>query len=67
MKDTQRTSPDLAPEQEQIVRSHWEWGAVTHYSGSSLPCLFLALFLLCWTMAMLVRASERSHLCSSPR
>jgi hypothetical protein len=26
MKDTQRTSPDLAPEQEQIVRSHWEWG-----------------------------------------
>jgi hypothetical protein len=26
VKDTQRTSPDLAPEQEQIVRSHWEWG-----------------------------------------
>jgi hypothetical protein len=26
MKDTQRTSPDLTPEQERIVRSHWEWG-----------------------------------------
>jgi hypothetical protein len=25
MKDSQRTSPDLAPEQERIVRSHWEW------------------------------------------
>jgi hypothetical protein len=26
MKDTQRTSPDLTPEQERIVRLHWEWG-----------------------------------------
>ena len=25
MKDTQRTSPDLTPEQQRIVRSNWEW------------------------------------------
>jgi hypothetical protein len=25
MKDSQRTSPDLTPEQERIVRSNWEW------------------------------------------
>jgi hypothetical protein len=25
MKDTQHLSPDLTPEEQQIVRSHWEW------------------------------------------
>jgi hypothetical protein len=25
MKDTQRTSPNLTPEQQQIIRSNWEW------------------------------------------
>ena len=25
MKDTQRTSPDLTPEQQRIMRSNWEW------------------------------------------
>ena len=25
MKATQRTSPDLTPEQQRIMRSNWEW------------------------------------------
>jgi hypothetical protein len=25
MKDTQRTSPNLTPEQQHIMRSNWEW------------------------------------------
>jgi hypothetical protein len=67
MKDTQRTSPDLTPEQQRIVRSNWEWAGRYALFWIIVALVIFGLFLPCWTMAMLVRAFEYNHLCSSPR
>jgi hypothetical protein len=48
MKDTQRTSPDLTPEQQRIVRSHWEWAG-----RYALFWIIVTLFIFGATFAVL--------------
>jgi hypothetical protein len=48
MKDTQRTSPDLTPEQQRIVRSNWEWAG-----RYALFWIIVTLFIFGATFAVL--------------